>query len=394
MSPPFNLPEDKTMTQHSSSRILILTSAFAVGGFVTWSAWANIDQITRAPAQVIASSRNQVIQAQDGGVVEDMLVKEGAHVSRGQPLVRFDKTKSEAAYLEMQAKAASLKAAVARLNAEVFGGPLKFPKELEDYPEIRANHMILYKKRQSAVNDEIGSMQRLLGLVSTELEINLPLLKSGDVSKTDVLKLQRQVAEIQGQITNRRNKYMQDSQTELAKAQEDLDGVLQVMAQRKDQLDHTVSTAPMDGIVRNVRITTRGGVARPGEEVMQIVPIDDDLLIEAKVNPADVAFIKPGLPASIKLDAYDYTIYGTLQGEVTFISADTLNDETRSATEKPYYRVQVKAKSKNFNGRAADRIEIQPGMTATVEIKTGSNSVLKYLTKPITKTISESLSER
>lgn len=383
-----------THTPHSSSRILILTSAFAVGGFVAWSAWANIDQITRAPAQVIASSRNQIIQAPDGGVVEEMLVKEGSHVTRGQPLVRFDKTKLEAAYLEMLAKAASLKAAVARLNAEVFGGPLKFPPELAAYPEIRKNHEILFKKRQSAVNDEIGSLQKLLQLVTSELQINLPLLKSGDVSKTDVLKLQRQVAEIQGQITNRRNKYMQDCQTELSRAQEDLDGVLQVLAQRKDQLDHTVSAAPMDGIVRNVRITTRGGVARPGEEVMQIVPVDDDLLIEAKVNPSDVGFIKPGLPVSIKLDAYDYTIYGTLQGEVTFISADTLNDENRSASEKPFYRVQVKTRGKNFNGHAADRIEIQPGMTATVEIKTGSNTVLKYLSKPITKTLTESLSER
>lgn len=383
-----------TYTKHSSSRILILSSTFAIGGFIAWSAWANIDQITRAPAQVIASSRNQVIQAPDGGVVEQMLVKEGDRVTHGEPLVRFDKTKAEAAYLETQAKAASLKAAVARLNAEVFGGPLKFPPELDAYPEMRANHLTLYKKRQSAVHDEIESLQKLLQLVTNELDINLPLVKTGDVSKTDILKLQRQVAEIQGQITNRRNKYMQDCQTELSKAQEDLDGVLQVLAQRKDQLDHTVSTAPMDGIVRNVRITTRGGVARPGEEVMQIVPDDGDLLIEAKVSPTDVGFVKPGLPVSIKLDAYDYTIYGTLQGEVTFISADTVSDETRSANDKPYYRVQVKAEGKNFSGHAADKIEIQPGMTAMVEIKTGSNSVLKYLTKPITKTMSESLGER
>ena len=381
-------------TTHSSSRILILTSTFAIGGFVAWSAWANIDQITRASAQVIASSRNQIIQAQDGGVIEEMLVKEGSHVKQGQPLVRFDKTKSVAAYLETQAKAASLKATVARLNAEVFGGPLKFPPELKDYPEIRADHETLFKKRQSAVNDEIESLRKVLKLATAELDINMPLLKSGDVGKTDVLKLQRQVAEIQGQITNRQNKYMQDCQTELSKAQEELDGVLQVAAQRKDQLDHTVITALMDGVVRNVRITTRGGVARPGEEIMQIVPVDDDLLIEAKVSPSDVGFVKPGLPVSIKLDAFDYTIYGTLQGEVTFISADTLNDDTHSASEKPFYRVQVKSKGKNFVGRAAEKIEIQPGMTATVEIKTGSNSVLKYLTKPITKTLSESLGER
>ncbi|MBF0463422.1 MAG: HlyD family type I secretion periplasmic adaptor subunit, partial [Magnetococcales bacterium] len=216
----------------------------------------------------------------------------------------------------------------------------------------------------------------------------------GDVSKAEVLKLQRQSVEIQAQITNRRNKYLQDTQTELAKNQEDLDGVMQILAQRRDQLEHTVITSPMDGVVRNVRITTRGGVARSGEEIMQIVPVDDDLIVEAKVKPGDIAFIKPGLSASVKLDAYDYTIYGALSGEVIYISADTLNEETRLPGEQAAYRVQVKTKAHNFRGKNSERIEIQPGMTATVEIKTGTNTVLKYLTKPITKTIAESLKER
>ena len=283
---------------------------------------------------------------------------------------------------------------MARLKAEVFGRELEFPPELKDYHEVRKNQETLLRKRQSAINDEIEALEKSRQLVLAELNINLPLQKTGDVSKTDILKLQRQVVDIQGQITNRRNKYMQESQTDLSKAQEDLDVVLQVLAQRKDQLDHMSVVSPMDGVVRNVRITTRGGVARPGEEIMQIVPIDDDLLIEARVSPTDIGFVKPGLPATIKLDAYDYTIYGTLHGEVTYISADTLNEENRSSNDKPFYRVQVKAKGKSFAGRAAERIEIQPGMTASVEIKTGSNSVLKYLTKPITKTISESLGER
>jgi adhesin transport system membrane fusion protein len=166
------------------------------------------------------------------------------------------------------------------------------------------------------------------------------------------------------------------------------------MASRKNQLEHTEVTSPMDGVVRNIRITTRGGIARPGEEIMQIVPMDDDLLIEAKVKPADIAFVKPGLPATIKLDAYDYTIYGSLQGTVTYISADTLNDETRNTNEPPFYRVQVKTKASDIALHAAKRIEIQPGMTASVEIKTGNNTVWRYLTKPITKTMTESLAER
>jgi adhesin transport system membrane fusion protein len=237
-------------------------------------------------------------------------------------------------------------------------------------------------------------MHQSLELVKTELDINLPLLQGGDVSKAEVLKLQRQVAEIQGLITNRKNKYRQDSQTDLSKALEELAGIEQIMAQRKDQLKHTVVASPMDGVVRNIRITTRGGVARPGEEIMQIVPIEDDLLIEAKVKPADIAFVKPGLPTTIKLDAYDYTIYGSLQGTVSYISADTMSDESRAMNEPAYYRVQVKTKASDIARHAPKRIEILPGMTASVEIRTGSNTVWKYLTKPITKTMTESLGER
>ena len=308
--------------------------------------------------------------------------------------MRFDPTKSEASYLESRARAAGLKAAAARLRAEIGGGEPRFPADLDQYPNIRADEEMLFKARQTAVNAETEALGKSLQLVQSELNINLPLLKTGDVSKAEVLKLERQQAEIQAMITNRVNKYRQDAQTDLAKTQEELAGIEQVMAQRKDQLRHTVVNAPMDGVVRNIRITTRGGVARPGEEIMQIVPVEDDLLIEAKVKPADIAFIKPGLPVTIKLDAYDYTIYGSLQGSVTYISADTLNDETRNTNEAPFYRVRVKTRTADLEQRAARRIEIQPGMTASVEIKTGSNTVWKYLTKPITKTISESLGER
>ncbi len=377
-----------------SGHILVFASAAAIGGFIYWANWAEIDQITRAQGQVIASSRNQVIQELDGGIVDEILVKEGSSVKQGQILVRFDKSKTETSYLESRAKAVALQAAVARLTAEAYGGQPKFPPGLNQYPEIRASQEMLFKKRQAAINEELGALRQSLELVKTELAIFLPLLEGGDVSKAEVLKLQRQVADIEGTINNRRNKYLQDSQTDLSKALEDLAGLEQIVAQRKGQLERTVVTSPMDGIVRNIRITTRGGVARPGEEIMQIVPIEDDLLIEAKVKPSDIAFVKPGLPTTVKLDAYDYTIYGSLQGSVSYISADTLSDETRTTNEPPYYRVQVKTRASDIARRGDKRIEIQPGMTASVEIKTGSNTVWKYLTKPITKTFAESLGER
>lgn len=383
----------KTDKTAGTGRMLIWGSALAIVGFLVWANWAELDQITRASGQVITSSRNQVIQVPDGGVLSEMPVREGATVKRGELLARLDKTRSEASYLESAAKAAALKATVARLKAEIFGGTPKFPPELARYSEFRITNLALFKKRQAAIREEISALEQSRRLIKDELDMNMPLLKSGDVSRAEILKLQRQAADIQGQITNRRNKYLQDIQTDLAKAQEDLAGVMQILAQRKEQLSYTEIRSPMNGIVRNVRLTTLGGVAKPGEEIMQIVPMDEDMIIEAKVKPADIAFVRPGLPASVKLDAYDYTIYGTLDGVVSYISADTLNEEVRG-NEQPYYRVQIKTSSQKLVSRHKQRIDIQPGMTATVEIMTGRNTVLRYLTKPITKTINESLGER
>ena len=382
-----------THEETNTGRILIWSSAVAIIGFLIWADWAELDQITRASGQVIASSRNQVIQVPEGGVLSELPVKEGALVKRGQLLARFDKTKAEAGYLESAAKAAALKATVARLNAEVFGGKPKFPPDLEGYPEFRENQLALFNKRRSAVNEEIHALEQSKVLITEELDMNIPLVKTGDVSRSEILKLRRQVVDIQAQITNRRNKYLQDSQAELSKAQEDLAGVLQIVAQRNEQLGFTEVHSPMDGIVRSVRITTLGGVARPGDEIMQIVPVDGDLIVEAKVTPADIAFIKPGLSATVKLDAYDYSIYGVLKGQVSYISADTLDEDNRN-NEQPYYRVQIKIREQNLVSKKQERIEIQPGMTALVEIKTGQKSVLQYLTKPITKTLNESMGER
>ena len=378
----------------SSGKFLILTFSFVMISLVAWSLWAEIDIIVRAPGSVVASSRNQIIQSADGGTIKDILVKEGDSIKQGQKLVVFEQIKAESSYLETLAKSAALKAAVARLTAEIMGRQPVFPKELDQYREILLNHQTLFRKRQAAINEDVSTLKKSLELANDELAMNIPLLKTGDVSKAEILKLQRQVVEIEGKITSIRNKYFQDSQTELSKAQEDLEAVQQILAQRKDQFSNTVIISPMNGIVRNVRITTRGGVARAGEEIMQIVPKGDDLLIEAKVQTSDVAFIKPGLTATIKMDAYDYSIYGSLAGVVTYISADTLNEEVRSGNEKPYFKVLVKATGEKYIGNIAERIEIQPGMTATLDIKTGSQSVWKYLTKPITKTISESLGER
>jgi adhesin transport system membrane fusion protein len=374
-------------------RMGVWGSIMVVGLFFAWAYYAEIDQITRAQGQIIPSSRTQIIQAPDGGVIEKLLVREGAEVDRGELLVRFDQTKAEASFREAEFKVAGLSATVARLRSEVFGGEPIFKPETLDFPEFRQNQTDLLRKRRESLESEIRAIERMKVLAQRELDMTKPLLKTGDVSMAEVLRLERLVAEQEGQITNRTNKYQQDSQSELNKLEEDLAGAKESLIQRKNLLDNTELRAPVNGTVKNVRVTTRGGVLRPGDELMQIVPVDDALIVEAKVKPSDVAFLKPDQDVVIKIDAYDYTIYGSLEGKLTYISADTLNEDVKQG-EQAYYRVQVKTESPRFNRRPNENLQLQPGMTATIEIKTGGNTVLKYLLKPVIKTLNESLGER
>jgi len=374
-------------------RIIVWITAACLVIFLAWAQWASLDQVTRASGAVIPSSKTQIIQSQDGGTIESLMVTEGAIVEAGAPLVRFERTRFEAGYLETRAKYAGLLATVTRLRAEVLGTELKFPPDLDDYPEFRSNQSQLFTKRKAALNEEIAALENMRRLAKEELDMTQPLVKTGDVSKTEVLRLQRQVADLQAQITNKRNKYFQDAQAELNRAQEDLAGVQQNMAQRKNQLELTELKAPVRGIVKNVRITTLGGVIRPGDEVMQIVPLEDDLMIQAKVSPTHIAFLKLGQQVRVKIDAYDYTIYGDLSGKLTYISADTLTEDLRQG-EQPYYRAQVRTDGRRFSGRPDEDLEIQPGMTATIEVKTGERTVWQYLVKPVLKTFSTSMGER
>jgi len=251
----------------------------------------------------------------------------------------------------------------------------------------------LYEKRRSALREDLEALERSASLVRQELSLNEPLLAMGDVSEVDVIRLKRQLAEIEAQITTKQNKHFQDAQADLVKAEEELGSILQSVAQRQDALNHTELRAPLSGVIKDVRFTTLGAVIKSSEEVMQIVPSEDDLLIEVKVRPQDIAHLKPGLPANVKIDAYDYTIYGIMDGTLLYLSPDTLDEDIKQ-NEQPYYRALIKSTGKHFTGRPDEKIEIQPGMTATVDIITGRNTVLKYLTKPVIKTVSESLGER
>lgn len=375
------------------SSAVIWISLLALICFLVWASQAELEQITRAPGQIIASGRTQVIQASDGGVLQALLVKEGDTVERGQVLALLDRQKLRAAYQETRSRELALRATVARLNAEIVGNEPAFPADTEGYPQFRANQLALLQKRRASINEETASLRKLLELAQRELAMTAPLVSTGDVSQADVLKLERQVADLQAQITNRQNKYMQDTQADLSRAEEELAGVQQMLAQRADLLSRTELRAPMRGVVKNIRMTTIGGTLKPTEELMQIVPIENELLVEARIRPTDIAFIHTGQTASVKIDAYDYTLYGWLEGKVSYLSPDTLTEDLKQG-EQAYYRLQVRADDKRFARNTKQAIQLQPGMTVTVEIKTGKNTVLRYLAKPIVKTMREAMVEK
>jgi adhesin transport system membrane fusion protein len=378
--------------------IWLIAAAFAVvTASAVWAGVAGIDQIARAQGQVIASSRTQVIQSANDGVIETLLVQEGERVRKGQILVRLDRSQAEAGYSDSLGKVAALKATLVRLHAEVFGRALVFPPDVQKHPSFVINQTELFQRRQRALKAELSALQDGLQLAREELVLSKPLLASGDIGKADIIRLQRQVAEINGQITNRRNKYFQDAQADMTKAEEDLSTQSQALADRTSVFERTEIKAPADGLVRKIQITTPGAKVRQGEVIMELLPTDSNLIVEAKLNPADVAFVRSGLPATIKLDAYDYSIYGALRGTVSYISPDALTEGSRTG-EHVYYRVQLRvdeaALQQHNDAHPGRTVTIQPGMTATVEIGTGKQTVLAYLTKPVTKTLSESLTER
>jgi adhesin transport system membrane fusion protein len=378
-----------------TSTWVIVTIAVTIVLFIIWSLWAELDQITRAPGRVIPIGRVQILQSADGGVITEIRVREGDKVRRGQLLVALDKVKLQAGVTEARAKVASLQSSMVRIQAELYDRPLTFPVDLNTYPDFVRNQRELYFKRRAAQQSDIDALRSMKGLMRQELDLNMPLLKSGDVARSEIIRMQRGIVDVDGQISGKQAKYIADLQTEYTKTDEDLVTAQQVLAQREDSLKATDLIAPTDGIVKNVRLTTLGAVLRPGDEVLQIVPSGERLIIEAQVSPKDIAFVKVGQQASVKFDAYDSGIYGAGHGKVTYISPDTLSEQRPDGTSVTYFRVNVEADASKLRPRhPGEKIEIQPGMTATAEIITGKNTVFRYLTKPITKTTSESMRER
>lgn len=360
---------------------------------IVWAAVGRIDQVTRAQAQIINAERTQLVQTSDGGVLKSLLVKEGDLVKAGQILATLERERASAAVSDSNAKVAALRITLARLHAEVYGKPLDFDSDVLGYKEYIRNQTDLYKKRQTAFNDDVSALKNILVLAQEELNINRSLEASGDVSRTEVLRLQRNVADIRAQLSAKRNKYFQDAQSEMTKAQEDLSTQTEQLRDRSQVLEHTELVASLDAIVNNIRVNTLGGVIRAGDTVMELLPTSDNLIAEAKIPPADIAFIQIGQDANVKLDAYDSSIFGGMKGKVIYISPDVLTEETRQGPIT-YFRVRIRLTGAEFKGEKANEIRVRPGLTASVEIKAMERSVLSYLTKPISKAFSQSMGER
>ena len=375
------------------SRWVLWAVFVALCSFFIWANFSEIDQITRAQGSVIPSSNVQLIQSKNGGVLKQLPVSVGDIVDQGQIVAQFEETTAEADYQEAKAQVAALSAAMSRLTAELFGASPEFSELANEFPHFVRSQKLLFDRRQSAKGDEIKNLDAILALVREEIEMNEPLLAKGDVSKTEILRLQREEAELVAKRGKISNDYFQATQAEYNETEEEFERISQLLIQRKKQLEGTTLTAPVKGIVKSIRLTTVGGVIRPGEDVLEIVPLEDDLMIEAKVAPQDIGFLRVGMDVSVKIDAYDYTIYGDLNGVLSYISADTLEENTQRG-DVPFYRVHVRTQGRKFSGRPDAELQILPGMTATVEVKTGKNTVLSYLLKPIVKTLRESMGER
>ncbi len=369
-------------------------TTLAVVAFFVWAGWAELDQITRARGQVIPTGRVQSVQAAAEGSVNAILVKEGDRVAKGQLLVQLDQVSAGAAVEEGRARVAALRATMARIEAELFNRPLSFPAEVNAFPDLATNQRMLMMRRRQALGADIAALQSQLALARQELELNRPLVGSGDIARAELLRLQRQTSDLTGQIAARRSRYLEELQAEYARTQEALVTAEQSLTQRADQLGNAELRAPAAGVVSNLKISTVGAVLRPGEEVMQIIPAGARLIVEANRSRAEIAFIRPGQDADVKFDAYDSSVYGGAEARVIFVSPDTTVVQRPEGGQDSFYRVQLSVDTRTLRPKPGERVAIQPGMTGTAEIKTGTTTVLRYLFKPILRTTGDALRER
>jgi adhesin transport system membrane fusion protein len=378
------LGDQRLSHHHRASHPILWVSLLVILVFIAWAAWAEIDEVTRGEGRVVPLTRMQTIQSLEGGILAELLVSRGDRVEAGQPLLRLDDTRFRSAYLETVSQIAVLRASIARLEAEVLElEEIDFPAELDPEGGLVRSERALFHARRDRLREAERSINEEMRLARRQLELVEPLVQRRSVSEMEALKLGQSIASLAGRLAELRNTYVQDAYAELSTKQAELSTLEQTVLQRSDQLQRTEIHSPVRGRVNDILVNTQGGVIQSGEPIMEITPIEDQLLIEARVRPQDVAFVAPGMPASVKITAYDYTIYGDLKGEVEQISEDTIEEETPRGKEA-FYEVLIRTETAYLE-RNGEVLPIRPGMVAQVDIQTGKRTLLSYLLKPIIK---------
>lgn len=414
---------------HEYAYLVTVIVAVLMVTSLVWAALTTLDEVTRGMGQVIPSQRVQTIQNLEGGILEAILVQENQIVEKGDVLVRIDNSMAASQYRDVAGKASEYQAAVARLEAEGAGRSLNLPAGMD--PQIASDQQAIYRARQQQIQSELGVLQsqqqqkqqeivemqsrleqleKNLGLARQQRDIAKPLVDQGVYPKVDFLAREREVANLQGDIdalrlaiprarsaaeeirrrmSQRQAEYKAQSLDELNRRRVELKSLQEMMSAGQDRVMRTDVRSPVRGTVKQLNLTTLGGVVKPGEPIMEIVPLDDTLLIEARIRPADIAFLRPGQKAVIKITAYDFSIFGGLEGVVEAISADTIADEKG----EHFYKVKLRTQTGTLSYRG-ENLPIIPGMTAGVDILTGKKSVLSYLLKPILKMKQNALRER
>ena len=357
-----------------------------VAAIASWAATTQVEQITRTDARVVPESREQVISSLEGGILRELLVREGAKVSAGQPLARLDPTRFESQQSEGASRVLSLKATFARLKAEADGRPLDFPDEVMRETKLLNAETDAYIARRRLLAEAIGANQTSIALVQRELNVAQHMSERGLMSDVEVMRLRRQINDMRQQSLERANRFRQEASTELLKVQAELAQLEEQMVAREDVVKRTVLNSPVDGLVKNIRANTLGGVVGPGAPIMEIVPKTARLLVEAKVKPADIGFVRVGQTATMKLSAYEFNLYGGLSGTVESISPDALGeaDKPGGGPDATWFRALVSIDASTLQAQGKE-LPVIPGMTGTVEINTGQRSVLDFVLRPLLK---------
>jgi len=385
---------DRGEIYNGSAVVWIVFIAFS--GFLVWSYSFDLDQFVRAQVKVFSQSRVQVIQSVDGGVLDALFVKEGDFVEKGQILAKINSKRFEASSNEIQARVFGLRAKIARLTAEISGKEPEFSMELiNGAGEMVAIEKTLFESRKASLANDVDALRDNLRLARQEKRIVDRLKASGDVDQMEVLSAEKAVIDAEAKLQSRINEYREQASTELAKARDELSQSDQVLNQRTDMVESSDVIAQIPGYVKNIKVTTIGAVLKAGEELMEVIPKDDKLLLEAKVTPKDIADLSLQQTASLRLDPFDSSIYGTIEAKVQFISGDTVVENgSRPGQEQTFYIVYLSLPVSPVTTSIGKEVDLIPGMTGQVDIKTGERSVLTYLLKPVVKTLNQSFGEK